>query len=436
MQEVINFIKKNIDNDSKIVVATSGGPDSMCLLSLLCNLKKEKSLDIIVAHVNHKLRSESDKELLMVKQFCQNNNITFEYIELNEFKNIRFTEELARKKRYDFFNKLILKYNAKYLLTAHHGDDLVETILMRISRGSTLSGYAGIRELSKNDNYIILRPLLYVTKEEILNYLNNNNISYAIDKSNSNLKYTRNRYRHKILSSLKEENRNIHLKYLKFSKELQKYEEFVNNYIDNKKIIVDNSVIINKLNCENEFIKRKTIELLIKKIQTNDILEVNDKNMKDLLSLLNKKNKSINLNNNYIAINSYDVLKIVKNNNDTFNEIIIDKDISTKLFNFYYNSCDGDTTNNSIFLDSSELSLPLKLRSKQESDRMSIKNLNGSKKVKDIFIDSKIPLKKRNIYPILVDSENKILWIPGLKKSQFSKDKSEKYDIIIKCEAR
>ena len=436
MQEAINFIKNNIKDNSKVVVATSGGPDSMCLLSLLCDLKDEKKLDIIVAHVNHKIRKESDEEALMVQDYCDKNMLTFELLELNEFKNNKFSEDIARKKRYDFFNKLIFKYHAKYLLTAHHGDDLIETILMRITRGSTLSGYAGIRNISENPRYTILRPLLYVTKDEILRYLKEENIPYAIDKSNDNLKYTRNRYRHNILPLLKEEDKNIHKKYLKFSKELQDYDTFINNYINDKKIIVDNSIVINKIISESDFIKRKCIELLIKNIQAYDLLDINDKNMNDILSLITKNNKSINLNNNYIAINSYGILKIVKDNNDAFDEIVLDKDLSTKLFNFYYNPKEGDTTNNSIYLDSGELKLPLKLRAKLDGDKIFVKNLNGSKKVKDVFIDSKVPVAKRKIYPILVDSDNNVIWIPGLKKSQFSKDKSEKYDIIIKCEAR
>ena len=131
-----------------------------------------------------------------------------------------------------------------------------------------------------------------------------------------------------------------------------------------------------------------------------------------------------------------DYLKIVKKKDVNLTEVILDKDIITKYFTFYYNSTEGDDSNNCIYLLSTDIKLPLKLRTKRNGDKMYIKNLNGSKKISDIFIDSKLPKEERINYPILVDASDTIIWLPGLKKSQFAKDKSEKYDIIIKCEAR
>lgn len=435
MEKTINFLKENIQNNQTLVVATSGGPDSMCLLSLLCNIKESKNLKLICAHVNHKVRIESDKEALMVEEFCKKNNVVFELYEITEFQTQNFTEEQAHYKRYNFFKSLIKKYHASYLLTAHHGDDLIETILMRITRGSTLSGYKGIPLISKNPNYEIIRPLLLVTKEDILKYVKDNNIPYATDVTNSNLLYTRNRYRHNILPHLKSENKQVHLKYLKFSEELTSYEEFVSNYIKSKNIIVNNYIDIKKLQNESDFIKRKSIELLIKEIQKDNIFDVTDKNMQDLLNLLNNPNKSINLKCNYIGINSYNTLKIIKKENKEFTSIIFDKDITTDYFNFYYNSKEFDNTNNCIALLSSEIKFPLILRKRRNGDKINVKNL-GNKKVKEIFINSKITREIRDNYPILVDQDNNILWIPGIKKSQFSKDNKEKYDIIIKCEGR
>ena len=158
--------------------------------------------------------------------------------------------------------------------------------------------------------------------------------------------------------------------------------------------------------------------------------------MQEIIKLLDKSNKSVDLNNNYKCINEYGILKIVKNEDSNLTEIIFDKDVSTKYFNFYYNTKDGNDSNYSIYLSSDDIVLPLKLRAKQDGDRMIVKNMGGSKKISDIFIDCKVPKNKREEYPILVDAKDTIIWVPGLKKSQFAKDKSEKYDIIIKCEAR
>ena len=148
----------------------------------------------------------------------------------------------------------------------------------------------------------ILRPLLSTTKENILNYLNDKNIPYRIDKTNEELKHTRNKYRHYILPFLKKENKKVHEKYLKFSKELIEYDNFVNTYIRNNNFIVDNKIIINKIKGESDFIKRKALELLIKEIQKDDIFDISDEQMKNLMKLYTLDNKEIDLNNNYQGI--------------------------------------------------------------------------------------------------------------------------------------
>ena len=436
MKKVIDFLKENLDKNASIVVACSGGPDSMCLLDLVTKLKDELNLNIIVAHVNHKLRSESEEEAKMVENYATENNIAFELLEITDYINGNFTEEDARNRRYNFFNEIIKKYQASALLTAHHGDDLIETILMRLTRGSNLSGYIGIKEISQNENYKTLRPLLSVTKDEIINYLKENNVPYRLDKTNEELKHTRNRYRHIVLPFLKKENPKVHEKYLKFSKELIEYDNFVNTYIKDNKFIVDNSIVINKVSSEIDFIKRKCLELLVKDIQRKDYFDVSDEQMNNLMKLYNQSNKTIDLNNNYMGVNSYGKIYIKKKENKVLDEIVLDKDIKLEDYIFYYNSQDGDNSNSCIYLNTSEITLPLKIRGVLPGDKMKIKNLNGSKKISDIFIDSKVPKDKRSTYPILVDSKNTVLWVPNLKKSQFSKDKSQKYDIIIRCKAR
>ena len=434
MKRELEFLEENITDNSKVIIACSGGPDSMCLLNLLIRLKNNKNLELIVAHVNHKLRSVSDNEAKMVKEYAKKNNVTFELQEL-DYQNTKFSEDDAHRKRYKFFKSLIKKYKANYLVTAHHGDDLIETILMRIARGSNLNGYIGIKRVTQNEDYITLRPLLSTTKDEIIKYNESENIPYVIDESNDSLKYTRNRYRKNVLPFLKNEDKQIHLKYLKFSEELEEYDNFVNNYIKEKEYILNNQIVINKITNESEFIKRKTIELIVKSIQLNDYFNISDKQMNELLKLIYNSNKSIDLNNNYIGINEYGYLKIIKKQNNEYQEIILDKDLEFLGFNFYYNCNNGNSSNNCIYLNSSEVTLPLKLRTRCDGDKMQVLNL-GTKKINDIFIDNKINKELRSNYPILVDAKNNIIWLPSLKKSQFCKDKSEKYDIIIKCEAR
>ena len=110
MKKVIDFLKENLDKNASIVVACSGGPDSMCLLDLVTKLKDELNLNIIVAHVNHKLRSESEEEAKMVENYSKENNLIFELLEITDYINGNFSEEDARKRRYKFFNEVIEKY--------------------------------------------------------------------------------------------------------------------------------------------------------------------------------------------------------------------------------------------------------------------------------------------------------------------------------------
>ena len=202
----------DMPNDEYIVVGVSSGPDSMALLHLL---KKNSNKKIVCAHVNHNVRRNSIKEELYLKDYCEENNIIFESYKITSY-NLNNFEAEARIKRYSFFEKTLKKYHSKTLFLAHHGDDLVETIIMKIIRGTNLEGYAGIKKYSKQKNYIIIRPLIYLTKDDIIKYNQKNKIKYYIDKTNKNIKYTRNRIRRKILTALKKEDKNIHLKFLKF----------------------------------------------------------------------------------------------------------------------------------------------------------------------------------------------------------------------------
>ena len=216
MKDVLCFLDNLFKKNDTIIVACSGGPDSMCLLDVIKAYKESFNLKIICAHVNHGLRAESEEEANFVKNFCDKNNIVFEYMKINTYKNGKFTEEEGRKKRYTFLDDLANKHNANYIMTAHHGDDLIETVLMRITRGSNLKGYAGITMISKHKNYSVIRPLLNLTKRDIFEYIKSKHIEYVLDKSNEDEKYTRNRYRKQMLPFLKKEDEQVHLKFLKY----------------------------------------------------------------------------------------------------------------------------------------------------------------------------------------------------------------------------
>ena len=429
-----NFIKNiDLNNDDYIIVGVSSGPDSMALLHMLENNLQCK---IVCAHINHNVRIESNEEEKYLRKYCQKKNIIFESLKIKSYKENNFENE-ARNKRYQFYEKLLTKYNSHNLFLAHHGDDLIETIIMKIIRGSNLEGYAGIKTISYLDNYKIIRPLLSLTKDDILKYNKEKNIKYYIDNTNEDIKYTRNRYRKYILPFLKKEDTKAHLKFLKYSNTLQEYDNYIKYEIEKKitSIYYNNHINILELNKEHPFMKKNIIFYILSKIYNNKSNIIKEKNIFDILKMTtdSKPNYTINLPKNYTAKKEYNYIYIEKKkerNTNSYKKILqninqID-DIIIKLVDNI--ETDG---NNVCRLNSNEIKLPLFLRNKKNGDFIEVKGLNGKKKIKDIFIDSKIPLEKRDNYPLLVDSNDNILWIPNIKKSKYNVKKNEFCDIIL-----
>jgi len=434
MKESILFLKNlNIDKNKYIVVATSGGPDSMALLHLL----KTNGYNVICAHVNHNLRIESVEEYKFVENYANINNIIFEGMKIEGYKDNKFTENEARIKRYKFFERILNKYNTDILLTAHHGDDLVETVLMRLIRGSNLSGYKGFTKISNFKNFKIIRPLIFYTKKDIEEYIKENNIPVVYDKSNESKKYTRNRIRLDILPLLKLEEKNIHKKILEYNEELNDINDYVNEVVKEKvnEMYKNNKLDINMFTPLNKVIKIKVLENILFSIFKDDINIINKKHIDEILKIIDSNNKKINLPNNIVVEKEYNYLVFKVNEKISTNnyKIIMEKDVNlNELGEFKFINDTNEKSNYVIKLNSKDIKLPLILRNKEEKDIINVKNLNGTKKVKKIFIDEKIPARLRNNYPILTDSDNKVLWIPGIKKSIFDCYNKENYDIIIK----
>ena len=421
-----------------LVFACSYGPDSMALFNSLLELRKKYDIRLVCAHVNHDKRRESAKEKEDLEAFCKENNVIFEYMKIDRYGDDNFHNE-ARNIRYQFFDEVVKKYNAKYLLTAHHGDDLMETILMRIARGSTLRGYSGFRKLVKMDGYYIYRPFISLTKSELLDYCHKNKIPYAIDKSNFSDVYTRNRYRKEVLPFLKSEDKDIHKKYLKFSNVLSQADDFIEEEASKaiSKVIKDNKLYIDKYLEINKFLKRIILERFISSFYQDDLILINDKHLDLIESLINSKrsNAKVNLPNDVEVVKSYNTLSIRRNPNllssyeiEVSREVILPNGHKLELLD----SVKGNS-NNIIKLSSKDVTLPLIVRTRKLGDVMAIKG-GGHKKIKDIFIDSKIPLADRDLWPIVVDSHGRIVFVPGLKKSKFDKTNNEFYDIILRYE--
>ena len=439
MDKVINFLKYDVclQEGDIIVIANSGGPDSMCLLNVLMTLRESYDLKLICAHVNHNVRAESKEEKVFLENYCKDHGVIFESMTIEHYGDDNFHNE-ARKIRYNFFDEVVKKYNAKYLFTAHHGDDLMETILMRIVRGSTLKGYSGFEKIVDNNTYKIVRPLVYITKEEAKKYDEDNNIPYVTDKSNFKTKYTRNRYRMKVLPFLKEEDINVHEKFLKYSETLLEYDAFINKEIRRNinNIYVDGDIKLDKYLELDPLIQKKIVYYILEDVYKDNLMLINDRHVKLIMDLANSKkaNAKICLPHGIEVVKTYDKLDFMNEIKETVSyEMELDKYAKLPNKHTIETVLEEESNNNNVCrLLSDEISLPLYIRTRRLGDKMALKKVGGYRKVKDIFIDCKIPKKDRDLCPIVTDSKGNIIWIPGIKKSKFSKQKNEKYDIILK----
>ena len=428
----------NIKYGDSVVVGVSGGPDSMALLHILIRLKKALDLQLIVAHVNHNTgRKGQFEEQEFVKNYCKKNSLIFETMIIEEYGDDNFHNE-ARSIRYNYFNSLVKKYHAKYVFTAHHADDLIETILMRIVRGSTLKGYSGFSKTVKMNNYYIIRPLINVTKDEIYKYLDKHKLKYMQDQSNTKDIYTRNRFRKYIVPEFKKEDKMVHEKFYKFSKTLIEYNDYINKLVTkkNKKIVPDNILNIEEYLKEEHLIQTKIIYAMLEKNYQDDLMLLTDKHCELIHNLILSKKASgkIHLPNNIQAIKSYNNLQLIKLDiKDNIYEIQIEQYMNLpngKNIEMIKNS--KNDGNDICRLNSNDIKLPLYVRNRHDGDKMTVKGMLGRKKIADIFIDKKIPIKERDLWPIVCDSDDNIIWLPGLKKSKFCREKDEKCDIILK----
>ena len=437
MKETVAYLNSLLKDNDKVVVGLSGGPDSMCLLDILLSLNKK--IEIICAHINHNIRKESAEEEKFVKDYCSKRKVIHETTTFDKKSpNKDYTEQELREKRYIFFEKIIKKHHAKYLFTAHHGDDLIETILMRISRGSNLKGYTGFQIETPKDGYSIIKPLIFVSKDEINKYNEENNIPSVKDHTNDEDNYTRNRYRHNILPFLKNENKNIHLKYLKFSRELSKYYNYVSKEVEKEinkrynKGVLD----ISEFTRLDELIQTKIIEYILDDNYIDNLYLVSDKHVLIILDVINnpRPNIELNLPDELRITKSYNKLKVTRNKKDkkSYNIILNDKVELPNGHSVEFLEDTNETSNNYLKLNSKDIKLPLYVRTRKDGDKMTIKNMSSPKKLKDIFIDLKLSKEERDSQPIVVDAAGEILWIPGLKKSKFDKAKQENYDIILR----
>jgi len=300
MQDIISKIENNIKKynlivpKDKIIVGVSGGPDSIMLFTALLQLKPKYDFEFIVAHVNHMIREEAGMDENLVREICAKNGIEIHVLTidvLNEAKAQKIsTEECGRNIRYEFFNKLIKDTGANKIAVAHNLGDNAETIFMNIIRGTGLSGLTGMDYSNGN----VIRPMLNIDKKDILGYLDKNNISYAIDKTNYTNDYTRNYIRNELITRLREINPNILNTIDRMKDNLKQDENVLNKYTKTlaEQIILkkeDNELLLNvKLfKMKDEEIKPRIIRYILNEL-LNTLQGIEQVHIEDICELFNK----------------------------------------------------------------------------------------------------------------------------------------------------
>jgi len=426
--------------NKRIVVGVSGGPDSLALLHYLLKEREKRNLFLVVAHVDHMFRGEeSFQDAMFVKAFCGQYNIPFELFQVNVTKIMEETGKSSqiagREVRYNFYHTIMEQYYSPYLALGHHGDDQMETMLMRLTRGSSGKARAGIPFSRPFYEGIIFRPFLCLTKEELQHYCDRHHLIPRIDPSNAKSIYSRNRFRKQVLPFLKAENRQVHEHFQRFSEELQSDEEYLQQLTaerlntvltkrEEDKITID----IKQFQTMPLPLQRRGIQLILNYLYKEKPASLSAIHIDQVFSLIyhHEPSGTLDLPNGLKVIRSYFELFLqyeqLKPESFYFeiNEpgtimlpnggsIIID----------YITGENPDVSKNSAIFNAALLQFPLIIRNRRKGDRMTIKGIKGSKKLKDIFIDQKVPRQDRDMWPVITDGEGFIIWLPNLKRSSF-----------------
>ena len=437
--KVLNYIKnKNlISHGDSLICAVSGGADSVCMLDILVSIREEFSLSIYVAHLNHNLRGdEAKRDELFVKSLCENYSLPFysKTVDVKELsKELKVScEEAGRIARYEFFSELKKELNAVKVSTAHNKNDNVETVLMRMFRGTDLKGLSGISPL--NDNSVI-RPILCLSRDEIENYLRCKGLSFVTDSTNLENNFTRNKIRNTLIPSIKEDYNEKIVDV--FSSNIELFDEansFVEKYVDERfnelavredyGIYFDASSILK----EDIYIAKRIIK---KAIFLIDNLNITNNLCNIIYDSLTKDN--INSISDALKVYfKYGKVYFVKENKnsgflyrfDNFGTYYI-QEIKSFLEINEFNGVPDFRDKNTIFLPYKK-DFNFVLRSRKNGDRINLLRC-GTKKISDIFTDEKIPSFLRDEIPIF-EYNKEIIWICNLRKSAiFSNISNNKY---------
>ncbi|HBF76802.1 MAG TPA: tRNA lysidine(34) synthetase TilS [Clostridiaceae bacterium] len=440
---------KMIQYGDKIVVGLSGGPDSVCLLHVLNRLKDRYGIKLYAVHVNHGIRGEEAlRDENYAKRFAESLDIPIfiKRVDAVGFakENKMSTEEAGRFLRYEYFEEVLKQVKGQKIATAHNMNDQAETMIMNFLRGSGTTGLSGISPVR---DFKYIRPILYIERSEIESYCKENGLNPVIDSTNKENVYRRNKIRLELIPYIKDNiNPNV-VKSLCTSSDLfYKDDEFLNEIAAEKlnEIKKGDGFSVKEFNSLHVSIKRRIIrEIILKEKGSLNGIEL--KHIDDCIELIKKgeTGKRIDLPHDLICEIEYEKFKIknkyLKSLKYEYN-LNIPGRINVKEENLIIEAeikKNDEIFNDSLFIkyfDYDKIKIraegfKIQIRTRKDGDFISPKGMKGRKKLKDLFIDEKVPREKRNSIP-LVALRNEILWIPNFRDSREYKIDGETKNVL------
>ncbi len=408
-----------------MLVALSGGADSVCLLVCLLALADDYNLSVSAAHVNHGLRGQdADSDEAFVRSLCKVRGVPL-YVHRADVSLIAKQEkigleEAGRYVRYHFFDELKQEYGFDKIATAHHTGDNVETVLMRLMRGTGIQGLAGI----PHQNGVVIRPLLDTTRQEIEAFLEEQNLSYRTDFSNFETNFTRNRVRHELLPFIEEKFNPGFVR--TFQEQIGLYSE-CNAYIQEEaeKLFERTATFVpggygfscKKLLRENAFIVSTMLHLKATKLTKG---EVSGQHIRRVMENLKAQSGAVSLPDETVAEICHDVLYIRKKTDvkafayKLASEMFI-PEAECRITVTEMKGSSKKRGKQVVCLDADKLKgKNLVVRSRAEGDVFYPTGMEGKKKLQDFFVDQKVPYFMRDRIPILA-ADDEVVWVVGYR---------------------
>lgn len=384
-----------LNKNKKYLLACSYGPDSMALFDML--LKENYNFE--VAHVNYHLRDESNDEMNGLMAYCEQHKIVCHVLDLSEHLTKSNLEAKCREIRYNYFNSLFNGFDT--LLIAHNQDDLIETYIMQKKRQNIVMCY-GISAKIHSFGMEIERPLLAFKKSELLQYCEQNSVPFSIDKTNLEDIYSRNKIRHEIVEKLSDEERKNYIKTINEENEkLLAIKNKIESSINLEK--VDEILSLN----EEEFVI--ALNMLVKSVDPTS--KVSKSYCKEIRKALKSKKPNIDFDINlYLVLSKqYKELTVYRENRPQDYLFVVDKPCKFETKEFYL-----DFRNNSENRNVKLEDYPLTIRNAKPNDLIPIKDY--FKTARRLFIDWKMPSALRKKWPVIVNKENKVIYMPRYTK--------------------